>query len=706
MAIVAPIVSTFDSRGVRQAGRAFDGLRRNVGNALRATAQAAAVFGVAASAGIVKSVSAASDLNEAISATEQIFGDAAEDVLAFSRTAAESIGQSQQTVLDAAMTFGTFGKAAGLAGEDLSKFTNDFVTLASDIASFRNASPEEVIEAIGAGLRGESEPLRRFGVLLDDATLKAEALALGIYDGTGALSQQQKILAAEAAIYKQTTDAQGDFLRTSDGLANSSRILRARLDNITAQIGQAFLPIALKLTQVFLDRVIPAVEALADAFTEDGLLGAMRMVWEWIRENAPAIGQALLDLGVGLVSWIIDGIPKALDALGDWLTAIGRWVVDDALPYLQEKTPEWADALWEWVQTDGYDALKQLGVWLESVGTWMVDTALPYLGDKAVEWGTALWEWVQTDGWDAIKKLAEWLGAIGTWITDTALPYLGDKAVQWGGALWEWIQTDGKDAIVQLAYWLGAVGTWITDTAFPYLTNKARQLGDVLWEWINTDGAVAIEKLAEWLGSVANYIRDDLKPAFGDAMAGLVDSLWSWINGDDAQTATDEAAEDLSTNFARSFITELGPALLRVNAEIYEAIVYGMAEAVKEAGKNLAGDFVDGFSDGDFGNIGDFLTRIGTGGTNIKGLVNSALGLIGIPGLAKGGIVTSPTLAMIGEAGPEAVVPLHKLSGMAPDNAAGVTINVNGAIDPVSTAQQIREILNRDASRFGRVTVV
>lgn len=66
-----------------------------------------------------------------------------------------------------------------------------------------------------------------------------------------------------------------------------------------------------------------------------------------------------------------------------------------------------------------------------------------------------------------------------------------------------------------------------------------------------------------------------------------------------------------------------------------------------------------------------------------------------IPYLAEGGIVTKPTLAMIGEAGPEAVIPLSKAGSMGGD----INITVNGAIDPESTARQIIQILNNSAYR-------
>jgi hypothetical protein len=178
--------------------------------------------------------------------------------------------------LDAAGAFGTFGKAAGLGGQDLATFSNDFTALATDLASFNNTSPEEAVQAIGAALRGEAEPLRRFGVLLNDATLKQEALNLGIYDGKGALTAQQKILAAQSAIYKQTTDAQGDFLRTSDGLANSQRTLSAEFANIQAQLGQKLLPLMEDFTRSLLN------------------------ISDWVRRNPRAFG--IIGEGLGTIA--------------------------------------------------------------------------------------------------------------------------------------------------------------------------------------------------------------------------------------------------------------------------------------------------------------------------------------------------------------------------------------------------------------------
>lgn len=241
-----PIVSEFDSKGIDRAIKEFkslEGVSAKAQFALKKAAlpATAALAGLAAAAG--PAISAASDLGENLSKVGVIFGDSAKEIEDFASTAATSLGQSKNAVLQAAGTFGTFGKAAGLGGKDLATFSNDFTALASDLASFNNTTPEEAINAIGSALRGESEPLRQYGVLLNDAKLKAAALELGIYSGSGALTDQQKILAAQKVIYDETGDAQGDFARTSDGLANSQRQLSAQMEDLQVSIGQALLPV-------------------------------------------------------------------------------------------------------------------------------------------------------------------------------------------------------------------------------------------------------------------------------------------------------------------------------------------------------------------------------------------------------------------------------------------------------------------------------
>lgn len=212
----------------------------------------AATFGAMAAGNFIKgSISAASDLNETITKTEQIFGSTSGAILEWSKNSATALGQSRTQALDAASTFAIFGKGAGLAGSDLVGFSTKLSSLSADFSSFYNSSPEEAITAIGAALRGESEPIRRFGVLLNDQVLKQEAMKLGIIKTTSeALNPQARALAAYQVIMNQSKDAQGDFARTADGVANSSRTVSARFADLKVLIGNALLPVVKQLLTV------------------------------------------------------------------------------------------------------------------------------------------------------------------------------------------------------------------------------------------------------------------------------------------------------------------------------------------------------------------------------------------------------------------------------------------------------------------------
>lgn len=279
-----------------------------VGKAVGAALAAAAVAAGAMAVKIgVDAVKAASDLSETISKVGVLFGDTAKDIEKFASQAAGSLGQTKQQALDAAATFATFGKAAGLSGKDLSNFSIDFVKLSSDLASFNNTSPEQAINAIGAALRGEAEPLRAYGVLLDDASMRQKALELGIISTTKeALTPQQKVLAAQALIFEQTSAAQGDFARTSDGLANRTRILTAQLENAKVAIGDALLPVVLEIATFISDKVIPIVEQFSESFSDkDGALGGT------VRNVANVIKSLALPIFEGMKS-AFDKIKKTI----------------------------------------------------------------------------------------------------------------------------------------------------------------------------------------------------------------------------------------------------------------------------------------------------------------------------------------------------------------------------------------------------------
>lgn len=231
------------------------------GSAFRIAGRVAAVsFAVG-----LGSIQLAADLGETRSAVEQVFGPtAAAELNTYASTANTALGQTRTSVLRASQNFGVFGRAAGLTDTKLSSFSTRLVALSTDLASFYNEDPAAVIEALGAGLRGEAEPLRRFGVLMDDATLRQKALELGIYDGNGSLTAQQKILAANELIFASTGFAQGDFARTSEGLANQQRILAASLEDTQVKLGEYLLPGFTSIVTYANGELLPRLGEIAD----------------------------------------------------------------------------------------------------------------------------------------------------------------------------------------------------------------------------------------------------------------------------------------------------------------------------------------------------------------------------------------------------------------------------------------------------------
>ena len=317
------------------------GFKSMVGPALiAATAVAAAALGKL----LVSSVSAASDFAEAGAAVGEVFGEASDTVKDFAADAATSLGQSQTQVLEAAKQFGIYGRAAGLAGEENAKFSTDLVTLATDLASFNNTSVDEALTALGSGLRGEALPLRRFGILLDDATLKAKAMEMGIYSGNGILTAQQKIMAANASIFEQSTVQQGDFARTSQGLANQQRILAAQFANIKILLGDFLLPVFERVAQVLTGSVMPAfagflvsvrdnglAETLKTTFTKiadmrqdfmDAMLKALPGIIEAIVAFIPILIQNWASMVISLINALVAAIPALIDGAILFLTAI------------------------------------------------------------------------------------------------------------------------------------------------------------------------------------------------------------------------------------------------------------------------------------------------------------------------------------------------------------------------------------------------
>ena len=256
-----------DSKGLDQAAGKGSSALSKFGNVAKKTAAVFAVGLAVAAGATAKAVKAASDLNETMSKTSVVFGKSTDKVVEWSNLAADALGQSQQAALDGASTFALYGKQAKFSGDKLADFSISMSELASDMASFSNTSPEEAIAAIGSAFRGESDPIEKYGVLINEARLKDVAFRKGlIKTKSAALDPQTRVLAVQAALFEQLgkkgSGTIGDFARTSEGLANQQRILGANFKNLQASIGAAFLPVVQQLVTELNQKLIPALNVL------------------------------------------------------------------------------------------------------------------------------------------------------------------------------------------------------------------------------------------------------------------------------------------------------------------------------------------------------------------------------------------------------------------------------------------------------------
>ena len=227
-------------------------------------------------------VNAASDMNEELSKSEAVFGNSAKSVAEWSKTTTQAFGISRVDALEATGTMGNMLRAFGITGDAASGMSMRLVELAGDFASFNNATVEDTIYAIGAALRGESEPIRKYSVNLNDATLKAKALELGLYNGVGALGANAKALAAYNIILDSTKNQQGDAAKTSKNLAGQKRILTAQIKDLQAEIGEKLLPLVTdlvtKLNEADFEQIAQDVSVLVSAFADltEGIVKATK----------------------------------------------------------------------------------------------------------------------------------------------------------------------------------------------------------------------------------------------------------------------------------------------------------------------------------------------------------------------------------------------------------------------------------------------
>ena len=232
-----------DTKQAEAGLRQFESRVQSTGEKLSSAGQKMTMFAtvpVAAAMGVA--TKAASDLNETLSKSNTVFADSAKQVENWADGASDSFGQSKREALDAASTFGNMFVQLGVGTDEAAKMSMAMTELASDFASFHNADITEVIDAQAAAFRGEYDALQRFVPTINAAAVEQEALAQTGKRVTSELTAQEKALAVQKLMLEGAGDAMGDYDRTADSAANQTRRAKAAMEDASAEIGQALLP--------------------------------------------------------------------------------------------------------------------------------------------------------------------------------------------------------------------------------------------------------------------------------------------------------------------------------------------------------------------------------------------------------------------------------------------------------------------------------
>ena len=310
--------SVFDKDGIKQAEKAFATIGKGIDSAFRVVAVASAAAGAAIGKFGLDSVRAASDLEESTNAVNVAFGAAAKSVLAIGETSAKSLGLAKTEFNEAAVRFSAFADRIVGEGGDVAGFIQDVSQRAADFASVFNIDVSEALRVFQSGLAGEAEPLKRFGINLLQSEVNAFAMANGIGEVGRELTETEKVQARYGLLLQSTNKTAGDFANTSDGLANSQRILAANFKDLQAEVGEALLPAVTDLFHAFSQRLLPKMEELGKFLKSpqgqkaiDDMAQAFEKFFTFVFNNIKtisdfAIGIAVTVTGLKILKTVLD----------------------------------------------------------------------------------------------------------------------------------------------------------------------------------------------------------------------------------------------------------------------------------------------------------------------------------------------------------------------------------------------------------------
>ncbi len=190
------------------------------------------------------SVKASSDAAETQAKFRQVFGDLTDSANEWVDEYSRAIGRARTDLQEMSATMMSIVKAMHLSDEAGMELSQTITQLSVDMGAFHNVADIEAFNALRSAITGEYVPMKRFGVVINEAKVQQELLNMGITGGTKAATDAEKVQARLNIIMSATADVQGAAAREADGFANQMKALEADLKEMGETVGEDLLPIA------------------------------------------------------------------------------------------------------------------------------------------------------------------------------------------------------------------------------------------------------------------------------------------------------------------------------------------------------------------------------------------------------------------------------------------------------------------------------
>lgn len=387
----------------------------------------------------------ASELEQSMGGVGAVFGRSAGEIETASKAAATQLGLSRNAYNELATTVGAGLKNKGI--KDFADQSQNLIGIGADLAAQFGGSTKDAVEAIASAMRGESDPIERYGVALNETAVAAQAAAMGMQKSKGGYTEQQKTMARLALITKQTADAQGAFARESDTAAGKQARLSASLDNVKTTVGSKLLPFVSK-----------AAGALSDFVSGmDTGTGAGGKFAEVMRTVASVGGTVL-----GFLSRHRDILIPLVASLGTILGLYKAWT-------LITRAATAAQAAFNLVMS-----ANPIGIVVLAVAGLVAALVVLYQRNETVR------KFMQA-AWAGIKAV---IGGVVSWFTGTAWPVISAVFGWIGGkAIWLWSNVI-KPYFTLVWGLLKSVFGWLKNTAWPIVADVFGWVADkAKWLW-------------------------------------------------------------------------------------------------------------------------------------------------------------------------------------------------------------------------------